>query len=114
MSLQGVLVRIRKDCAASKRSISSSVVVEDQQSLMLGGIIDRSSNYAQSGIPYLRDIPYIGFIFGTTSDTNSRSELLILLTPHVIGVPDEGIAETRRFKERLDMLQKDIRAGSRP
>ena len=95
----------------SKRSITSSVVVEDLQTLMIGGIIDKSTSHAISGIPWLRDIPYLGFIFGTTADSNSRSELLILLTPHVIATPNEGFAETQRFKERLDMLQEDVRAG---
>lgn len=96
----------------SKRSVNSSVVVDDRQSLMLGGIIDRASNHSQSGIPYLRDIPYIGFIFGTTADTNTRSELLILLTPHVVGSPDDGVVETQRFKERLEMLQKEMKMSS--
>lgn len=104
---------VRGTPSFSKRSVNSSVVVADQQSLMLGGIIDKSSNHTQSGIPWLRDLPYIGFIFGTTADTNSRSELLILLTPHVIGTPDDGFVETQRFKERLDMLQKEIRANAR-
>lgn len=103
---------VRGTPSFSKRSVNSSVVVDDRQSLMLGGIIDRSSNHTQSGIPFLRDIPYIGFLFGTTADTNSRSELLILLTPHVIASPDDGIVETQRFKERLDMLQKDMKTSA--
>lgn len=103
---------VRGTPSFSKRSVNSSVVVEDRQSLMLGGIIDRSSNQTKSGIPFLRDIPYIGFIFGTTADTNSRSELLILLTPHVITSPDDGIVETQRFKERLDMLQNQMQLNT--
>jgi general secretion pathway protein D len=98
----------------SKRSINSSVVVEDRQSLMLGGIIDRATNRTVTGIPWLKDIPYIGFMFGNVAETTTRSELLILLTPHVVGSPDDGIFETQRFKDRLDMLQKEIRSSVHP
>lgn len=102
---------VRGTPSFSKRSINSSVVVEDRQTLMIGGIIDRSTNQTRTGLPWLKDIPYIGFLFGTTGETNSRSELLILLTPHVVGSPEDGIAETQKFKERLDMLQKEMRSA---
>ena len=101
---------VRRTPSFSKRSINSSVVVEDRQTLMIGGIIDKSTNSTRTGLPWLKDIPYIGFLFGTTGETTSRSELLILLTPHVVGNPEDGIAETKRFKERLEMLQKEMRA----
>ncbi|MBH0205925.1 MAG: hypothetical protein HP498_08945, partial [Nitrospira sp.] len=102
---------VRGTPSFSKRSINSSVVVEDRQTLMIGGIIDKSTNETRTGLPWLKDIPYIGFLFGTTAETNSRSELLIMLTPHVVGSPEDGIAETKRFKERLDMLQKEMRSA---
>lgn len=96
----------------SKRSVNSSVVVEDRQAIMLGGIIDKSTNHTHTGIPWLRDIPYIGILFGTVADTTSRSELVIVLTPHVIATPGEGVVETERFKGRLDMLQKELRTSA--
>lgn len=102
---------VRGTPSFSKRSVNSSVVVEDRQAIMLGGIIDKSTNHTQSGIPWLRDIPYIGYLFGTTADTNSRTELIFVLTPHVISTPGDGVVETERFKERLDMLQKELKTS---
>lgn len=101
---------VRGTPSFSKRSINSSVVVEDRQTMMIGGIIDKSTNETRTGLPWLKDIPYIGLLFGTTAETTSRSELLILLTPHVVGSPEDGIVEMQRFKERLDMLQKEMKA----
>lgn len=105
---------VRGTPSFSKRSINSSVVVEDRQSLMLGGIIDSATNRTVTGFPWLKDIPYIGFLFGSVSDTTTRSELVILLTPHVIGSPEDGISETKRFKDRLEMLQEKIQGGLKP
>ena len=104
---------VRGTPSFSKRSINSSVVVEDRQTLMIGGIIDKSTNQTRTGLPWLKDIPYIGFVFGNNAETTSRSELLILLTPHVVGSPEDGIVETQRFKERLDMLQKEMRSAAK-
>jgi general secretion pathway protein D len=101
---------VRGTPSFSKRSINSSVVVEDRQTMMIGGIIDKSTNETRTGLPWLKDIPYIGLLFGTTAETTSRSELLILLTPHVVGSPEDGIVEMQRFKERLEMLQKEMKA----
>ncbi|MBH0200426.1 MAG: hypothetical protein HP497_13605, partial [Nitrospira sp.] len=102
---------VRGTPSFSKRSINSSVVVEDRQTLMIGGIIDKSTNTTRTGLPWLKDIPYIGFLFGNYAETTSRSELLILLTPHVVGSPEDGVVEMQRFKERLEMLQKEMKAA---
>jgi general secretion pathway protein D len=67
-----------------QRRISSSIAVQDGQTIALGGLIkDRTSN-EKTGIPYLSEIPLIGSAFGSTEVKHDRTELVVLLTPHVV------------------------------
>jgi general secretion pathway protein D len=87
-----------------KTTTKTSVVVQDGQTLLIGGIIrtDRSKGY--TGIPFLSQIPLLGYLFRSTSESLERNELVILITPHVIASPEEGQAFTQRFKEQVETL----------
>jgi type IV pilus assembly protein PilQ len=54
---------------------------------VLGGIYRDTSNDQRAGIPYLRDIPYLGLLFGNVSKTDRREDLLVFLTPRILGGP---------------------------
>ncbi|MGZ9035203.1 MAG: hypothetical protein ACXW25_12480, partial [Rhodospirillales bacterium] len=54
-----------------------------------------------SGVPLLKDIPLLGFLFGTTANQNTRTELLILLTPRVVGSQEEAQRLTNEIRRRL-------------
>jgi general secretion pathway protein D len=84
------------------------MVVEDGQSLLIGGIISSNKNNEQHGIPFLMDIPYLGALFRTTTVNEDKTELFMVLTPRVVGNPDEGRALTEEFRNRLDALEKGI------
>ncbi|MBB2205322.1 type II secretion system secretin GspD [Gluconacetobacter takamatsuzukensis] len=66
------------------RSVSSRVVVQDGQTVGLAGLITENSSRANSGIPWLKNIPVLGFLAGNQNNNRQRTELLILITPHVI------------------------------
>ncbi|MFW7269015.1 type II secretion system secretin GspD [Gluconacetobacter sp. Hr-1-5] len=66
------------------RSVSSRVVVQDGQTVGLAGLITENSSRANSGIPWLKNIPILGFLAGSQNNSRQRTELLILITPHVI------------------------------
>ncbi|MFZ2872552.1 type II secretion system secretin GspD, partial [Zavarzinia sp.] len=86
-----------------QRRIASSVAVEDGQTIALGGLITETKQSDNSGIPYLRNLPFFGPLFGTTSDSKDRTELLILLTPRVV----RNSVDARRI---TDELREKIRA----
>jgi general secretion pathway protein D len=67
-----------------QRSISSSVVVQDGQTIGLAGLITDSASHDNRGIPWLKDIPVLGALAGTQNNARVRDELLVLLTPHVV------------------------------
>ena len=73
--------------------------VQDGQTVVIGGLISTDDDARVTKIPWLGDIPYIGAAFKRTKKTRVRSELLIILTPHVI--KDPGDAE-KFSRENID------------
>ncbi len=67
-----------------ERNVSSRVVVEDGQTVGIAGLIQDSISKGNQGIPWLKDIPLLGVLAGAQNNTRQRTELLVLITPHVI------------------------------
>lgn len=82
------------------RSAKSTILVENGQTAVLGGIYSTDNTQGNSGIPLLRKIPLIGWLFGQDKMTFDKNELLIFLTPRVINkdkafnILSEGESET--------------------
>jgi general secretion pathway protein D len=85
-----------------QRRLTSSVSVQNGETIALGGLIRNSLSKTNSGVPFLKDIPLLGNAFKDTSITERRSELIILLTPRIIN----NVQETR---EVMDYLQNEFR-----
>ncbi|WP_428266105.1 type II secretion system secretin GspD [Haliangium sp.] len=68
----------------SKRTVKTTVVVGDQQSIVIGGLMSDRITYTESKVPLLGDLPLLGYLFKFTKRTKSKTNLLILLTPYVI------------------------------
>ena len=66
------------------RQAETTAVVQDGDTLAIGGMIGENRNNDKNGVPYLMDIPVLGRFFRTTSDRIQRTELIMLITPHVI------------------------------
>ena len=90
------------------RQAETTAVVQDGDSLAIGGIIAENKNQTRSGIPYLMDVPVLGRFFRTTDDKTDRTELIFLITPHVIRNRSEGTAVTEEFKSKLSTLRNDL------
>ena len=67
-----------------ERSIMSRVSVRSGQSVVLGGLIRENASNAESGIPFLQDLPWVGSLFGSTKKGNRRTELLVIITPRAL------------------------------
>ena len=97
----------------TKRDISTNLVVQDGQTIVLGGLIDETTSKGRSGIPFLSKIPVLGYLFGSTIDDTTRTELIILLTPHVIRNQQESGNTSsnylNRFKENTKMKMDEIK-----
>lgn len=86
-----------------QRRVTSSVAVHDGQTIALAGLIEDRTEQGSSGLPWLKDIPVLGLLFGTQNEMARRTELLVLITPRVIRSRDEGEAVTRELREKLRM-----------
>ena len=69
------------------QSIDNEVLVADGETAVMGGLTQTSVTLSKSGIPILMDLPLIGRLFGVTSRTETKRDLLILITPHIV---DDG------------------------
>jgi general secretion pathway protein D len=87
-----------------KTTTKTAVVVQDGQSLLIGGIIRTDKSKGYTGFPFLSQIPLLGYLFRSTSETLDRNELVILITPHVIASPEEGQAISEQFRGRVEKL----------
>lgn len=87
-------------------SVESTVVIQDGQTIALGGFIRESTERTRSGIPFLSRIPVLGALFGTTTRGTNRSELIILITPHVILTHEDADLATEELKQKLREVQK--------
>jgi type IV pilus assembly protein PilQ len=66
------------------RAVETQVLVEDGQTVVLGGIYETERRETVSKVPFLGDIPAIGFLFRSTQMKNDKSELLIFVTPRIL------------------------------
>ena len=93
----------------AKSSVSSTIVVQDNQTIAIGGFMRENVELARSRLPLLGRIPVAGMLFGNTRNANSRSELIILITPHVLRTRDEAEVSTEELKSKLKEVQKLLR-----
>jgi type II secretory pathway component GspD/PulD (secretin) len=90
----------------NKTEASTNLVVQDGQTIVIGGLIREDTSKSLSGVPFLSKVPLIGWLFGNTEDDKSRAELIILLTPHVIKNQKEAKAVTSDFVDQMTESSK--------
>ena len=95
-----------------QRKVKTQVVVADGESLVLGGLIQNSRNNSTNQIPIAGDFPIIGNAFKTKDDTIAKTELLIMITPHVLRSVTEARDIADEYKRK--MLRVSTKAISRP
>lgn len=85
----------------TERSVSSSVIVHDGQTIGLAGLITDTDNRSNAGLPYLKNIPLLGALFGNQNNSRARTELLVLITPHVVHDQNDAAALAKDLREEL-------------
>jgi general secretion pathway protein D len=85
----------------TSRKFSAEVAVKDGDSVILGGFIRNSTDKQVSGVPVLKDIPIIGWLFTTRTSAKSRKELIVMMRPTVLRTPELAALATVEEKKRL-------------
>jgi general secretion pathway protein D len=81
----------------STREASASLFVKDGETVVVGGLTDNQEQHTRTGIPGLSSLPFIGGLFGSTQTSNTRTELFLFLTPHVV----QADADNQRILEAI-------------
>jgi general secretion pathway protein D len=84
-----------------KRSVKTTLTVNDGQTVVIGGLISEKKSNNDSGVPWLSQLPLLGWVFGNTADKVSKTELVILITPRVVANLADVDAVTREFSRKL-------------
>ena len=90
----------------NKRSAQTTVAVQSGDTMVLGGLIKDDKNAGSSGLPLLSDIPVFGALFGAKSDTTTRRELIITITPRVVNDNQQARDVTAEFRKKLTGMRK--------
>ena len=85
-----------------QRKSETTVIAKDSQMIVIGGLMSDDLQDSKSGVPFLRDIPVLGFLFGTTKSSVTKRNLLIFITPHVIKDQYDARDITIQQRDRVD------------
>lgn len=90
----------------TKREAETSVVAKDASTLVIGGLIQEKKDDSSSGIPFLSKIPLLGHLFKYTTYTEGKTELVIMITPRIIGNPEQAATVSDEMKAKLGGLKE--------
>ncbi len=90
----------------TNQDIATTVVVGDGETIILGGLIDSVTTYKDSGIPFLKDIPIAGYLFKTQEESEDRRELMLIITPRIIGPETDLNLFGKEFTDRFKSVGK--------
>jgi general secretion pathway protein D len=90
------------------RKATTTSIVQDSHTLVIGGIISEQLNKSRNGIPFLSKLPVLGYLFGTTTDIVKRTELILMVTPHVVGNQEEADMLTEEYKNKVQDIKDKI------
>jgi general secretion pathway protein D len=85
----------------TKRTLSSEIAVRDRDTIILGGFVRSDKSKSKSGVPLLMDIPILGNLFTSRSDSKDRSETIVMIRPTVLKTPEIAAAQAVKEERRL-------------
>ncbi|RMN41382.1 proteinral secretion pathway protein D [Pseudomonas cannabina] len=92
----------------STRSVSTQVAAQSGQTVLLGGLIKQDNAESVSAVPYLGRIPGLKWLFGNTSKSKDRTELIVLITPRVITSSSQARQVTDDYRQQMQLLKPEV------
>ena len=89
----------------TNRKATTYVIAKDGQHILMGGLMSTMVTEVTHGIPLLKDIPILGYLFGSKGTTTEKKELIFILTPHVIKSKGEADKLTKEFALKVHSLR---------
>lgn len=85
--------------SVEEENVKTVVVAKDGYTIALGGMIDNSSSEAETKVPLLGDLPFLGDLFKSKNTADTKSQYVMLLTPHILLSPEESQDKSREISE---------------
>jgi len=95
----------------NKRAVDTVLSVQSGQTIVIGGLISHNETENRTQVPFLGDIPILGQLFSNTTVTDRSTEMIILLTPHVIFGPEDADFISQTMQQRTGWLDQQLHAG---
>jgi len=95
--------------ATLKRAIETNVIVHDNHTIVIGGLIDDSMSQIEYRVPCLGEVPLLGWLFKSFSDGRQKTNLFVFLTPHVVKSFDEA---EKVFDEKQSSVNKLMKSDT--
>ena len=92
----------------STRSVSTQVAAQSGQTVLLGGLIKQDNAESVSAVPYLGRVPGLRWLFGNTSRSKDRTELIVLITPRVITSGSQARQVTDDYRQQMQLLRPEV------
>lgn len=89
----------------STRSVATQVAVQSGQTVLLGGLIKQDNAETTSSVPGLGRVPGLRWLFGNTSKTKARTELIVLITPKVVASTNDARQFTDDYRQQMQLLR---------
>ena len=85
----------------NKRKVTTALTVKHNQAIVIGGLINQQKGDSATGVPWLVKIPLIRWLFGVETTSVSKSELIVMITPHVITSLEDVDTVSEEFKRKI-------------
>lgn len=93
----------------TNRKAQTSLVVQNGTTIVIGGLIGQETSKTVAGIPFLSGIPLLGYFFSDTKHSKNKTELIIIITPHVVTNINEAEIISQDFRNKVSQIKKLIR-----
>lgn len=88
--------------------VTTELLCEDGQSVFIGGLMKKISGTEQTGVPVLGDIPFLGRLFSTTTETVNNTETVVIITPRIIQDPRAANSFSEEKVRQIDQVSRLI------
>jgi general secretion pathway protein D len=89
----------------STREAETQLLARNGQTVVIGGLVDRQRDRTRTGIPFLKDIPVLGLLFGSTRENEVNSELFLFLTPYIVETDEDADRVREEIERKSDQLK---------
>lgn len=93
----------------SNRELNTKLAVRDGQTVFMGGLIENKTAFVDSGVPFLKDIPLLGWLFKYQKEVGDKTELLVMITPYVIESEDVLSQYVKSFNVKMEEFRDKLR-----